>query len=185
MERTGNSRFSQEQLLETAQWPVGPAAGGRWCTSLQYQLPSASNLPPTDGLLPWHPVTDCIVFFLIHQILNILWLLSLNQVGFGLGFLVLVPSSPKIHCSCCVFMQADFEDLRWLGTLTCTTSVLLSKLQSIEWIFLYVCWFQTARRNQTAKKLLLYPISSSCDCKSYNQGLLASVLQTWNVKLLL
>lgn len=47
-----------------------------------------------------------------------------------------------------------------------------------------VCWFQTARRNQTDKKLLLCPVSSSCDYKSCSQGL-ASVLQTWNVKLLL
>lgn len=56
-----------------------------------------------------------------------------------LGFFGVGTFFTKTHCSCCVFMQADFEDLRWLGTLPCTTSVLLSKLQSIEWIFLYMC----------------------------------------------
>lgn len=52
-----------------------------------------------------------------------------------LGFFVVGTFFTKTHCTSCVLMQADFEDLRRLGILTCTTSLLLSKPQSHERVF--------------------------------------------------
>lgn len=112
---------------------------------------------PQDDLFPWPPTTYCTGFLLTLPTCDVHWLSAQSSlIGVWLGFFVVGRFFTKTHCSGCVLMQADFEGLRGIRTLTCATSPLLSKPQSQEQgVFMLVCWFQTARRNRIDKKLLL------------------------------
>lgn len=94
--------------------------------------------PHQDDLLPWPPTTYCTGFLLMLLTCDVRWLSARSSligdwleffivVCFFYSILIILWFFTKTHCSGCVLMQTDFEGLSRIRTLTCPTSLLLSK----------------------------------------------------------